>query len=451
MKILKKTHYRNSCRQILIAFIFSMAIVGCSGPNELGVELLPSSDLIRVGSKVDSNISAYIFDDDSVKTDESDRSLLGSIIDPVFGKTTVDLACQFRLSYFAGFEDDAVIDSFNLYLYYKYIYGDTLTKQHLKVYELENPLDVDAKYYNDQDLSAYAKNKVLADFEFIPERDMVLDTIYKTYDTLYQLLKIPMDMSLAEKLLAADSATMRDNDLLVNYFKGLYIDVDDVASSGSILSLELVGNSEISGSALVMFYRQTNPDDGTPDTTNAAFMTSKFSARINSFDHDYSATSFANNINNEQQQPGKLYLQSTGGLQSKLYIPGLDSWKDSVNVAVNKAELVFTIDSLASDPTKNAPPKQLLLTLIDSTGKEYLPYDYSFNSTYYGGVLDTTDYTYRFNIAQHLQAVVDGKLKNNGFYLSVGNKSSEYSRVILEGGGESKGIKLNIAYSKIMQ
>jgi hypothetical protein len=447
---LRKLHHRSLSRQLLIASIFSVAVAACSGPNELGMDLLPTGDIISVGSKIDTNISAYIFRDDSVRTDETTRSLIGSILDPDFGQTTINMACQFRLDYHPDFTQNIEIDSFFLFLYYKNIYGDTLTSQHLKIYELANPINVDSKYYAEEDLKSYAGNKVLADFSFVPKRTLVLDSIYKTYDTLYQYIKIPLDYSLARKIMAADSTTLSNNDLFLQYFKGIYIETENVASGGTIVALDMLSNADINGSALVMYFRQTNPADGSIDTTDVALTVSSFSARVNNIKHNYAGSSFAGKIDNEKQEPDKLYLQSTSGLKSKIYIPDLDTWKDSVNVAVNKAELIFTVDSLASNPTKWEPPKQLFLTIIDSIGKEYLPIDYTFSSSYYGGALDTTDYTYRFNITQHLQEVVDGKFKNNGFYLSVGDKTSEYKRVILNGSA-SDGIKLNIAYSKINQ
>jgi hypothetical protein len=451
LSILKNRNNNSEGRPLLVAVIIAIMAIGCTGPGDLGMELLPTTDLISVRSLVDYNISAYTIAEDSLRTDEPSVSLIGSMVDPVFGKTTIDLASQFRISYNPDFESDAVADSLFLYLYYKGLYGDTLTPQRFKIYELNSSIDFDRKYYQDENLSSYAKNDQLADFEFIPKRTVTRDSIYGTLDTLYQVLKIPIDMSLAQKLISADSSQMADQEVFLQYFKGLYISVDDVAEKGSILSLELIANADINGSALLLHYHQTNSETGIVDTLSNAYLSSKFSARINSFKHDYSGSPIKNIINNEKQASSQVFIQSTGGLRSKLFIPGLDAWKDSVNVAINKAELVFHVDSVASNPTFYIPPKQLLLTIIDSAETEYLPLDYSFSPSFYGGLLDTTDYTYRFNITQHMQEVVNGKFTNNGFYLSAINKSSIFSRVILKGGGETEGIELKIAYSKVLQ
>jgi hypothetical protein len=93
----------------------------------------------------------------------------------------------------------------------------------------------------------------------------------------------------------------------------------------------------------------------------------------------------------------------------------------------------------------------LVLTAIDKDGKEYLPSDVAFSSAYYGGAYNNTDKTYRFNIAKHMQEVVDnvdGK-ENNGFYLSTAFRSSMFRRVALKGATSKTGIKLEITYSII--
>jgi len=69
---------------------------------------------------------------------------------------------------------------------------------------------------------------------------------------------------------------------------------------------------------------------------------------------------------------------------------------------------------------------------------------------YYGGYL-FADKTYRFNITQHLQSIIDGDTGNNGFYLTPSNKNSEMRRVVLKGSGSAMGIRMVITYSKFNQ
>ncbi|MBN1819217.1 MAG: DUF4270 domain-containing protein [Prolixibacteraceae bacterium] len=438
-------------KHVLIAVIIGLFVTACDDPGELGMELLPNTDLISVNSLVDANNSAFTYLEDSLRTDETSKNLLGSIIDPVFGKTTIDMACQYRLTYYPDFQEDAVADSIFLYLFYKDFYGDTITPQHLKIYELDQPLSDTEKYYQDEDLSSYKKDNVLAEYEFIPKRTVTVDSTSGKLDTLYQTLKIPLDMELAERFISADSTQIWDIESYFDFFKGLYFGVEDVDQNGTIITMEMLSNDYVNGSAVLIYYHETNAETGEQDTLSVPLVVSSLDVRVNSYKHEYSGSQINGLIDNEQIVSENLYIQSTGGLRSKIYIPGLDFWKDSVNIAINKAELVFQVDTIASDILNFEPPARLLLTFINDDGQEYLPVDYSFSTTYYGGTLETSDYTYRFNIAQQMQRIIKGEFGNNGFYLGTANKNSEFRRVVLKGSGEAGGIKLNIAYSKVLQ
>lgn len=424
----------------------------CKDFSDLGMELLPSTDLINVSSKViKDDISAFTHTEDSVQTDEASKSLLGSINDPVFGNTTIDLAAQFRLVSFPDYGVNPVADSIKLFLYYRFLYGDTVTPQKIRVYELESSLDVDATYYHDTDLKQMASAYPLAEYVFTPTVE--LDSTTK--DTLYQLLEIPLDMMLAEKLIGADSTDVANNDAFLQFFKGLYFESEPLTEDGgTILTLEAASNSSFQGSALAVFYNNDSTDH---DTLLMPYVISEFSARVNRFTHDYSGTPFEANLNSVTSQDSLIYIQATGGLQSKIFIENLSNWKDSVTLrgndtisyGINKAELVFQIDTTLSDVKKFPPPEQLLFTVIDSVGGEYLPVDYVFSPDFYGGGLNS-DYTYRFNITQHFQQIIDGEVANNGFYLTSAWKNSEASRVVLKGSGSKTGIRLIISYSKFL-
>lgn len=419
-------------------FLFS---VSCNNRGDIGMELLPATDLINVTNVTEKNsIRAYTFSDDSLRTDESSASLLGYFNDPVFGSTGIDLALQFRLRSFPDFGTNPVADSIFLYFYYRTVYGDTSSVQNLRVYELQDAINPAIKYYDAVDLSQYASTFNLADFDFQPR--VKLDSVHQ--DTTYQLVGIKLDNSLAQKLLLADSLDMVSNEAFLQYFRGLFIKSVGAAGTGAIVSLNLLGSSSISPAAVVLYYHNSK------DTSNMAYYVSENSARINSFNHDYSQTPFYSTLNKEHTVDTLLYIQSTGGLQSKLYLPFLDSWKDSARISVNKAELIFTVDTLASEHKKYPLPDQLFLTYIDDKGKEYLPRDYSFLPLYYGGYL-FADKTYRFNITQHLQSIIDGDTRNNGFYLTPSNKNSEMRRVVLKGSGSAMGIRMVITYSKFNQ
>ena len=438
--------------KFVIGFVGMVVIFwGCKSEiNDLGKDLLFPGDLVKVRNHSEKNIMAYTFTDGNQRTDEAVFNLLGTFNDPLFGKTTADFACQFRLS---GYPDSLKkisikpqIDSLVLSLVYREVYGDTITPQHFKVYELGSDLDIDQKYYQNTDLKSMSKAELVGEKNYTPK--FKLDSLTSTYgstkaipkDTTIQEIRIKLNQHLLDKLLAADSLTWSDNDKFIKYFKGLYIEADDLTQGGSILKVNTLGN----GSRIAIHYH-TN----TTDSLIYIYNINSSSARVNRFAHDYSKTAFAAHLDKTDVQDSLIYLQTTGGLRSKIFIPNLGTWSDSTNIAINRAELIFQIDSTITDLTKFRPSEQLVLTAIDKDGKEYFPSDLAFSSVYYGGTYNSADKTYRFNIAKHLQEVIEKKKDNYGFYLSTAFRSSTFRRVVLKGVTSKTGIRFEVAYSKI--
>jgi hypothetical protein len=422
------------------------AISGCNKYDDFGVEALPQGDLISVKNIVKKGgIASYIYRDDSIKTDEASKSLLGSFNDPVFGVTNIDFATQFRLQRFPKFGTNPSADSIILYLYYRSIYGDTLTAQHLKVYELSSSLVKDAEYNQYVDLKSMASNQLLGEVNYIPQKAKI-DTIRKggqfRIDTSYLRIKIPLDLSLAEKLINADSAIMVQPDTFLAFFKGLFVESEPVSGEGgTVLSLD--------PSVLLLYYNNDELRAEAKGDTSVAvpYVITKNSARVNRIEHNYSGTNFVSKINNQTDEDSLIYIQATGGLKSRILIENLESWKDSVNVAINKAEIIFQVDTVISDVHKFMPPLQLLFTVVNDKGVEVLPKDYGFSPEFYGGYL-RKDYTYHFNITQHLQEIINGNANNYGFFLTPAHKNNEANRVVIKGAKSATGIKLIVTYSK---
>jgi hypothetical protein len=439
-------------------FGFALMIItflSCSeDPGKTGLALLPTGDLVVVSKATDSNIKSFIATDEIQRTDESSYNLLGTFNDPVFGKTLADFACQYRLTAFPEFLKNARIDSLVLYLAYKEIYGDTLTPQNIKIYELAQDIPYDDKFYQNTDLKAMSYGEVLGEKIYIPK--FRLDSLTNNYgstnkipkDTVTQEVAIRMSETLVNKLVSADSITYTKNDLFLKYFKGLYIEVKDQSQEGTLM--------KILGSGMVMYFHSTVVKDST-----FTYRNNTSASRVSRFVHDYSTATFAANLDTELNKDSLIYVQTTGGIRSKILIPNLGIWSklipelandpDTAHFTINKAELIFKLDTMFSQPKDFRPSEQLFLAAIDSKGKTYLPQDYSFSPAYYGGTYNIKDRTYRFNIAQHIQDVIDKKegKENNGFYLQTAYMNSTSRRAVLKGATSKTGIRLEITYSKV--
>ena len=453
-------------REIAAKYKFAIGFVGmvmifwgCTNDiNDLGKNLLLPGDLVHVRNYSERNIKAYTVSDGNQRTDEPGYNLLGTFNDPIFGKTTADFACQFRLTGYPDFSKSPQIDSLVLHMYYKEVYGSTKTStttetsQRVKVYELASDLFVDQKYYQDINLKGLSKGDILADYSFVPK--FKLDSLSSTYgstkanpkDTVLQEINVKLDQKLIQKLMAADSLTWSDNDKFLKYFKGLYIEAGDINIGGAIMKIATIpqASSIPQGTYLVLHYHNSEKD-----SLYYSYAINENSARVSRFAHDYSKTAFAAHLDKTDVQDTLIYLQTTGGLRSKILIPNLGAWSDSTNFAINRAELIFQVDSTVTDLTKLLPAEQLVLTALDKDGKEYFPSDLAFSSLYYGGTYNSKDKTYRFNIAKHMQEVIEKKKENYGFYLSTAFRSATFRRVVLKGATSKTGIKLEIAYSKI--
>lgn len=427
----------------------------CSNdPGKIGLGLLPTGDLVKVRRVVEKEtIKAYTETDGNQRSDEPGYNLLGTFNDPIFGKTTADFAFQVRLNSYPDFSKSAQPDSLVLYLYYTEVYGDLITRQQLKVYELASDLVLDNKYYQDVNLKGLSQSFELAIKNYVPK--FKLDSLSNTYgstkalpkDTTIQEIAIKLDLNLAKRLMAADSLTLSDNDKFLQYFKGLYIQAEDLNTGGAIMKINMIAqkNTIAHGSYLVLHYHNSEKD-----SLYYSFSINTNTARVSRFTHyDYSTAKFVANLDKEVTQDSLIYLQTTGGLRAKILIPDLGNWSDSTNFAINQAQLIFQIDTTVTDITKFEPPTQLVLTALDKDGKEYLPSDVAFSSGYYGGTYNSKDKTYRFNIAKHMQEVIEKKKDNYGFNLSTAFRSATFRRTVLKGATSKTGIRLEITYSKI--
>ncbi|HPT04584.1 MAG TPA: DUF4270 family protein, partial [Bacteroidales bacterium] len=144
----------NHSSRLLISVIvlFSSLFFSCQKePDKLGLGITPVGDRLNLRYCDTSTVIAYSVYDDSVRTDQVSPTLLGSIYDPVFGKTVASIYTQLSLSeYDYDFGTQPILDSLVLQLQYKGYYGDTTTPMTVKIYEMADTLSLDSVYYYNQ-------------------------------------------------------------------------------------------------------------------------------------------------------------------------------------------------------------------------------------------------------------------------------------------------------------
>ncbi|HRW21221.1 MAG TPA: DUF4270 domain-containing protein [Bacteroidales bacterium] len=416
--------FNSSLFQLLILANFTLLFVSCQkDPSDIGLNIQPGSD--RMDLFVDTiSVDTYTYSESRIAADERSISPLGSYTDPVFGFVKADFATQLRLSSsnadFSSNIENA--DSLVLYLKYNGQYGDVSVSHQIKVYEILNDIYIDSVYYSDYRFEESDLN-LLEQISFVPEQS---DSI----------IRVSMPQDLIDRIInPANSNYFSDNNSFNEFFKGIYVSVDDQPADGSILYANLLSEE----SKMTLHYN---------DSLEFNFLINSSCARINMFNHDYSyASSELNAVLDDTITPNQIsYTQSLSGPKIKILIPELGSFADSTNVAINKAQLIINV---ASDNQFAPPPKMTLVSINNEGLNEFLT-DYKVNTTYFGGELNETQYTYTFNIPFYLQELLlDNSLLNNGLYLYPQDNRVSANRARIFGGADlDNPMQIRIMYSK---
>jgi hypothetical protein len=87
-KILRKTSTFSASFFKILILLIGISFNGCKESDTLGGNLLPADDQSQFKSSGKFNLTTFTIKEDSLKSDDLSSSLLGSYVDPVFGKST---------------------------------------------------------------------------------------------------------------------------------------------------------------------------------------------------------------------------------------------------------------------------------------------------------------------------------------------------------------------------
>jgi hypothetical protein len=392
--------------------------------NELGLNLQPPGDKLNVKSTDTTTVVAYSQIADSVKTDETSLTLLGSIYDPVFGKTTASFYSQFRLSLPAfDFGATPFPDSLVLTLTYSSLYGDSTSAMTVKVYEMAQQIHIDSSYYSDQ--SVGIKDILLAEKTFTPN---LTDSVIVGSDTLKPHLRInltSMGNELAMKLLTCPADSMASNTSFLNYFYGLYVTAEPANSGGSIVSFDLM--SILSG--LTLYYH-----NALNDSLSFIYVINSNCARFGNFTHDYSVgdAAFKAQVLDKDTSLGKniCYVQALGGVKTFVRFPHIRDYYKNGKIAVNEARFFMK----ANEPDADLAPASTLVLVKRTADSSYtITPDQLEGSSYFGGYYDKNQQGYWFRITSTVQELMRGTNPDYGFEIYVSGGAVNAQRVLLDG------------------
>ena len=162
------TKLRILLSSLALSLLIILVLFSCKkDPYQVGLDLLPPSDTLKIKSTDTCTVIAYTERVDSIATSNCSDLSLGSIADPIFGHSTISLYTQLQPSSVSvDFGSAPSLDSLILMLYYSGYYGDTTTQQRIRVFELSDDLHIDSGYYSNRKLQVYPT--MLADMSFRP-------------------------------------------------------------------------------------------------------------------------------------------------------------------------------------------------------------------------------------------------------------------------------------------
>jgi hypothetical protein len=450
----------STINSIFLALILIAAACKKTDSN-IGRDILPADDILGATYCDTATVLCYSIPDDSFRTDESYigsvSNLLGTIADPVFGRTDASIYVNLsnpNNSADVGFGADPKLDSVVLCLAYERdIYYGSLTDQlKFNVYQLTNQIYYDSSYYNYSTVPYDASNELTYNgtgqtFHIDPFTDT-----YDGDDKKAPHIRIRLKNEVGQQFMD-DSLKLKNTDALRAAFNGLYLTTKNtpVGSNdfGSIAYIDLTSPL----SRIAIYYHNGNDLTAKPPV----YLTLYSNVRFNHYDHDRSSADplYLQQLNGTNPSLGDnhLFLQGMANSKIKISFPYLKHFSDSGRIAVNRAEISFQVDKSPAYFNSNKffiPGRMALEGLLDDTLTAQLTLDQTFNLGGNWGFYDSDKSEFRFPIGYSAQKIANGDVSNLKYTMRIFEHHTNPGRVVLGGRNNATyPAKLKIWYTRI--
>lgn len=385
--------------------------------------------------------------EDSLPANGISYSLLGEMNDPILGKSKASLFAKMSIlepenKFPNTIEPDSAIlyipmvDGLNFY-------GNSLTKQRLQIFPLSEGI-TSKVYYQNENISY---NKQISANYYGPMFQQKLDSIgyRKEKMGLKPGLLIKLSAEFARSLMQMPSEAYQSNDGLAKHFKGIAIvpENDDLMpGDGGYAVLDLANSISLAYRAKILLYYN--------DTSTFVFGFEGKGSIINQGKVGPYPQSVNDQLQNTQQSYSTTYIQALSGLKTEIQMPYLLNLISNGNVAINKAEILFYTNEMAS-VNQFAPPRLNLYQPLNAHSKRNrLIDDATLAPASFGGIYDEKRKCYRFTVTRHIQNILNDQhfrsLNTNlGLYLAV---PSDNPVIGARTGIDHSKTKLIITYTK---
>ena len=427
-----------------LIILSALLIFSCKEKENVGLELQTEDNKIgTIFTDTVSIITKAVLKNDSIVTN-SNYVYVGAVGDNLFGNVNAESYTQLALNnpIPTSVADGFIVDTVELTMVYDDYYGDTTQSQTINVYKLTVPLPANTPFFSTSNKHLYesAINKQDKDSSWAarPLRDN-------------NTIKLQLKTSFGNDIINLIKAGFNTNATFMAEFHGIAI-VPKEDDKGAVFRVKLDNSSKIT-----IKYRE-----GTTKKTLELLMNTG-GLRYSRIISDRTGTGIVDlEDSGDTAVTSGIYLQSGIGVRSKIQFPYLSKLKNQGNIAINRAELVLTIDPATANPL--IPVTVLHLLKLNSLGKVKQYYD---GTSYYDDVVqvdqsdvnghlnplnvfyNSTTKTYTFNVSTYINAVLQGVEENNGLIIAphpiVNNVSIRRTFI------DPSKIKLNVYYTKINQ
>ena len=434
--------------------IISLFLSSCDAPKEIGADLFSVEVGLNYTDTLTIKSGTVLMD--SIQTGGNSTFLLGSFYHPDLGYVSSNVYAQLANADTLNSKETSIVDSLKMHLIYKNTQGDLSQPQTIELYRLSDSLSRSTTYLSNS--SVAIKPELLKKYTFVPKP--IKKESANGDSVQFDTLKFQMPLALGKELISkyTDKNISGGGSAFRDYFRGLFIK-SETGKKAALLAFSPTYSR--------MTLHWHNPGDTTKYYLNYYFSLSnayvtEINARFNQITAqrigplaslvkpgDKVSSLKTNNLT---------YVQSGTGVVTKIELPYLLNLKGNRNIAVNKAELVFTgKDNLDFNQTIGQ------LSLIESDGSNKplrnsygLKYIYSeggagvATSTY-----DIATNSFTFNVTTLMQSMLSGKKANLGYLLTpaISADASGNAKILNESGRyialNSLKAKLKIYYSYI--
>ena len=419
----------------LISAIISAVVVfsACKNDENMGLELLPSSD--RPGITVTDTIivKASTLYEDSVYSTNQSHLLVGSYIDPVFGKSDAAFCAKFSNTSYGTFKSGAVCDSVVLTMQLdttiQHYYGDLKSTNKINIYPLTTALIDTFGYYSNYDYSSLIAQEPIASAEFVPQ-------------TTKREIKFSLPLEFGNKIIKC----VTDKTFDANFF-GLCFR-PDADHSTCIVKASQSSNS--------IKYQVFSHNSDSKDTIGVTFSIASTNTRASFFEHDFSGKDIVSNTKNDTL----LYMQSMSGTKIKIDLSDvkqLNNHPDKYFILL-RAQLFIPVDSTINNAVEYTPVNKIVcMGNNKSTGDVVFFPEFVTVDSYYGTQINSIQYESRVSrytinmtarVSDLLQLYANNQEPSYDIMVYPYERTSDFCRTILNGPNKQQSpMKLVVQYT----